>query len=148
MNLEYKTSPTFYESTHIHWKNIHFDKELLIKFIKRLRFVKFFSFFSKKYKEEYNVLMSILESKDQQRINGLLNNDEEICRISLIEKWSRIGAVEIIIFGRYTKDTYTLISNLPLEDYRLIEKRTRELIDIVNEIRIEDENLTDSTPGL
>jgi hypothetical protein len=148
MSLKYKKNPSYYESSNIIWKNIHFDKELLLKFIKRLNFVRFLSSFSKRYKDEYNNLLSILESKDQERIQGLLNNDEDICRASLIEKWSRIGAVELIIFGRYTKDTYTLISNLPIEDYILIEKRIRELINLVNDIRIEENNISNTTPGL
>jgi hypothetical protein len=148
MKLKYKTSPSFYELTHIVWKNIEFDKELLLKFMKRLRLVKFLSFFTKKHKEEYNILQSILESKNEERINGLLNNDEDICRSSIIEKWSRIGAIELIIFGRYTKDTYTLISNLPIEDYIMIEKRTRELIDMIGDLRIEENNISNTTPGL
>lgn len=148
MTLKYKNYPSIYESTYILWKNIHFDKQLLIKFIKRLKFVKFMSFFSKRYEEEYNIMLSIIESKDKERIEGLLLNNEDICRSSIIEKWSRIGAIEIIIFGRYTKETFSIISNLPLDDYKAIEKRIRELINMINEIRIEEEKLTDSTPGI
>jgi hypothetical protein len=106
------------------------------------------SFFSKRYEEEYNIMSSIIESKDKERIEGLLLNNEDICRSSIIEKWSRIGAIEIIIFGRYTKETFSIISNLPLDDYKAIEKRIRELINMINEIRIEEEKLTDSTPGI
>lgn len=146
MCIKYKSYPSLYESYYIIWNGIDFDKDKLIKFIKRLKWVKFWSFLPR-FKDEYQILKTILNSYDSTKIHGLLNNDEHICRMSTIEKYSRIGAIDIVIHGVYTRDTYRIISNLPKEDYKLVLKRVEELVMIAQKTTIQSDNISDNIPG-
>lgn len=146
MNINYKSHPSLYESYYIIWNGIDFDREKLIKFTKRLKWVKFWSFLPK-FKGEYENLLTILNSYDNTKIQGLLNNDEHICRMAIIEKYSRIGAIDIAIHGVYTRDTYRIISNLPKEDYKLVLKRVEELVMIAQKTIIQSDKISDNIPG-
>ncbi len=146
MGIKYKTSASLYEAFYIIWNGIDFDKEKLIKFIKRLNWVKFWSFIPK-YKEEYQILTEVYNSYDIAILNGLLNNDENISRMAIIEKYARIGALDIAIHGVYTRDTYKVISNLPKEDYKLILRRVEELVRIAQTTTIQSDNLHTNIPG-
>jgi hypothetical protein len=146
MGINYKTNPSLYEGLYIIWNGIDFDKDKLIKFVKRLKWVKFWSFIPR-FKEEYQMMKTILQSCNYDRINGLLNNDENTIRICLIEKYARIGALDIAIHGVYTRDTYRVISNLPKEDYKLVLKRVEELVKIAQTTTIQSDNISDNIPG-
>ena len=146
MGIKYKTNASLYEAFYIIWNGIDFDKEKLIKFIKRLNWVKFWSFIPK-YNEEYQILLEVYKSYDNEILEGLLNNDENICRMAIIEKYSRIGALDIAIHGVYTKDTYKVISNLPKEDYKLVLRRVDELVKIAQTTTIQSDNLESNIPG-
>lgn len=146
MSIKFKTHPPLYESYYIIWNGIDFDREKLIKFIKRFKWVKFWSFLPN-FKYEYKILNTILNSYDYNKITGLLNNDEHVCRISIIEKYSRIGALDIVVHGGYTRDTYRVISNLPKDDYKLVIKRTEELVTIARNTTIQSDNNTNNIPG-
>jgi hypothetical protein len=146
MGIKYKSNPSLYEGLYIIWNGIDFDKDKLIKFVKRLKWVKFWSFIPR-FKEEYQILQKVLQSCNYERINGLLNNDENTIRICLIEKYARIGALDIAIHGVYTRDTYKVISNLPKEDYKLVLKRVEELVKIAQTTTIQSDNISDNIPG-
>jgi len=146
MNLTYKKHPSKYELEYVKWNGINFDRERLIKFIKRLKLTYFLSFLPF-YRQEYILLKEILNSYDSQRINGLLNNDEDIIRICFIEKWARIASVDLLLNGVYCRNTYTTISNLPYLDYQLVMKRTEELLLIGQKITYQKDNITDNIPG-
>jgi len=90
----------------------------------------------------------ILQSCNYDRIKGLLNNDENVIRICLIEKYARIGALDIAIHGVYTRDTYRIISNLPKEDYKLVLRRVEELVKIAQTTTIQSDNISDNIPGI
>lgn len=147
MVLKYKKFPSKYELYYIKWNGINFDKDKLVQFIKRIKFLEITSFFYKPHKEELNLLKEIKESYNQKTLNGLLNNDEIISRNGLIEKWSRIAAIDILLTNTYSRATYTVISNLPIQDYQLILKRIEELVKIGQNIRHQSDNISKDIPG-
>jgi len=146
MNLTYKKYPSKYELQYVKWNGINFDRERLIKFVKRLKLTRFLSFIPS-FKEEYKILKEILNSYDKVRIDGLLNNEESISRICFIEKWARIASTDLLLSNVYSRTTYTTISNLPYVDYQLVMKRTEELIDLGQKITYQKGNLSDNIPG-
>jgi hypothetical protein len=147
MNVTYKNYPSKYELQYVKWNGINFDRERLIKFIKRLRLTYFLSFIPY-YRKEHQILTEILNTYDKFRIEGLLNGDENILRICLIEKWARIAAVDILLTNTYSRLTYTTISNLPIKDFQLLSKRVEEMVEAGRNITFQSDNITDNIPGL
>jgi hypothetical protein len=146
MNLTYKKYPSKYELQYVKWNGIDFDRERLIKFIKRLKLMYFLSFIPY-YRREHQMLTEILNIYDKDRIEGLLNADENILRMCLIEKWARIAAVDILLTNTYSRLTYTTISNLPIKDYQLLMKRVEEMVDAGRNLTYQSNIITDNTPG-
>jgi hypothetical protein len=93
------------------------------------------------------MLTEILDTYDKDRIEGLLNGDENILRMCLIEKWARIAAVDILLTNTYSRLTYTTISNLPIKDYQLLMKRVEEMVTIGRNLTYQSNIITDNTPG-
>jgi hypothetical protein len=147
MNVTYKNYPSKYELQYVKWNGINFDRERLIKFVKRLRLTYFLSFIPY-YRREHQILTEILNTYDKFRIEGLLNGDENILRICLIEKWARIAAVDILLTNTYSRLTYTTISNLPIKDFQLLSKRVEEMVEAGRNITFQSDNITDNIPGL
>jgi len=146
MYLTYKKYPSKYELQYVKWNGINFDREKLIKFVKRLKLTRFLSFIPS-FNREHSILKEILDSYDLEIIQGLLNNDEKISRMCFIEKWSRIASVDILLTNTYSRSTYSTISNLPYTDFQLVMKRTEELISIGQKITYQKDNITDNIPG-
>lgn len=146
MNLTYKKYPSKYELQYVKWNGINFDRERLIKFIKRLKLTYFLSFIPY-YRREHRMLTEILNTYDKDRIEGLLNGDENILRMCLIEKWARIAAVDILLTNTYSRLTYTTISNLPIKDYQLLMKRVEEMVEAGRNLTYQSNIITDNTPG-
>jgi hypothetical protein len=147
MRINFERCPSKYELQYFIWCDINIDRYKLIKFIKRLNFTKFFSFIPS-YKKEYIFLKDILNTYDSTRINGLLNNDENILRICLIEKWARITATDILLNNNPTRTTHTTIVNLPIKDYQLLMKRVEEMVTATRNFTFQSINPTDNLPGL
>ena len=146
MNLTYKKYPSKYELQYVKWNGINFDRERLIKFVKRLKLTYFLSFIPY-YGREYKMLIEILNTYDKDRIEGLLNGDENILRMCLIEKWARIAAVDVLLTNTYSRLTYTTISNLPIKDYQLLMKRVEEMVTVGRNLTYQSNIITDNTPG-
>ena len=147
MNLTYKNYPSKYELQYVKWNGINFDRERLIKFMKRLRLTYFLSFIPY-YRRERQMLTEILDSYDKDRIEGLLNGNEDVLKRCLIEKWARIAAVDILLTNTYSRLTFTTISNLPIKDYQLLMKRVEEMVTAGRNITFQSDNVTDNIPGL
>ncbi len=147
MNLTYKNYPSKYELQYVKWNGINFDRERLIKFMKRLRLTYFLSFIPY-YRREHRMLTEILDSYDKDRIEGLLNGNQEVLKRCLIEKWARIAAVDILLTNTYSRLTFTTISNLPIKDYQLLMKRVEEMVTAGRNITFQSDNVTDNIPGL
>jgi hypothetical protein len=146
MDITYKTYPSKYELQYVKWNGINFDRERLIKFIKRLKLTYFLSFIPH-YRKEHQILTEILNTYDKVRIEGLLNGDEDIMRRCFIEKWARIASVDILLTNTYSRLTYTTISNLPIKDYQLLMKRVEEMVTMGREFTYQSNIITDNTPG-
>ncbi len=146
MNLTYKNYPSKYELQYVKWNGINFDRERLVKFIKRLRLT-YFLYFIPYYRKEHQILTEILNTYDKVRIEGMLNGDENILRMCFIEKWARIAAVDILLTNTYSRLTYTTISNLPIKDFQLISKRVEEMVTAARNITFQSDNSSNNIPG-
>lgn len=146
MNLTYKNYPSKYELQYVKWNGINFDRERLVKFIKRLRLT-YFLYFIPYYRKEHQILTEILNTYDKVRIEGMLNGDENILRMCLIEKWARIASVDILLTNTYSRLTYTTISNLPIKDFQLISKRVEEMVTAARNITFQSDNSSNNIPG-
>jgi hypothetical protein len=138
---------SLYELLYIKWSGIDYDRDKLNRFILNLKVYRFLSVFSSKFKDQYRKLKVIHGMYDKVKLEKLHNGDEETIRMSVIEKYSRIGSVELLINGVYTKETYTTITNLPIEDFQLVTKRVQELIKIAQSVTTQDDTVSESTPG-
>jgi hypothetical protein len=138
---------SLYELLYIKWSGIDYDRDKLNRFILNLKVYRFLSVFSSKFKDQYRKLKVIHGMYDKVKLEKLHNGDEETVRMSTIEKYSRIGSVELLINGVYTKETYTTITNLPIEDFQLVTKRVQELIKIAQSVTTQDDTVSESTPG-
>ena len=146
MNLTYKKYPSKYELQYVKWNGIDFDRERLIKFIKRLKLTYFLSFIPY-YRVEYRMLTEILNTYDKNRIDGLLSGDQDILKRCLIEKWARIASTDILLTNTYSRLTFTTISNLPIKDYQLLMKRVEEMVEAGRNLTYQSNKITDNTPG-
>mgnify|MGYP003350151722 CR=1 FL=1 len=90
------------------------------------------------HKEELKLLNQIYKSYDEKTLIKLLNNDEIVSRNAYIEKWARIGAIDILLNNIYSRQTYISIINLPREDYQMVIKRIEELIKIAQNLTNRD----------
>lgn len=146
MNLTYKKYPSKYELQYVKWNGINFDRERLIKFIKRLKLTYFLSFIPY-YRREHQMLREILDTYDNDRIEGLLEGDQDVLKRCLIEKWARIAATDILLTNTYSRLTFTTISNLPIKDYQLLMKRVEEMVEAGRNLTYQSNVITDNTPG-
>jgi hypothetical protein len=147
MKMSYNPFRSEYELKHIVWEGIEYDKDKLVKFVDRYKELSS----SRKNdirKEELRIMDEILKSHNQENLQKLLNNDLEYSRWATIEKYSRIAAVDVVLDGKYSKKTFKIISNLPLTDYKLVIKRTKELVKIIQEVTTETEQDTSKIPGV
>jgi type III secretory pathway lipoprotein EscJ len=147
MNREYKKYPSEYILQNVAWNGIEYDKHKLISFIKRYEELKT-PFVSKEEKEELKILDKILSTHNISNLEKLLNNDFEYSRWATIEKWARIASVEILLNQKYSNETFTVISNLPIADYKLVIRRCKELVRIISDITTEAEADTSKIPGV
>lgn len=148
MDINYKNYPSKYELYYIKWNGIGFDKEKLISFIKRIKWLKFISIFSKSKREELKILLEIYDHYNEDTLRGILNNDETISRWALIEKWSRIAAIDILLTNSFSRGTYTIISNFPIKDFQIVMKRIEELVKLGREVTHQSDDISNDIPGL
>lgn len=148
MGFTYTKTLPKYELFYIQWSTIGHDKQKLINFLKRIERLKFLKIFSRSYKEEYRILNEILSSYDFSKLQLLLDNEETYCRIATLEKYARKGAVEILIDGVFSKETYSAIMNLPAKDFKLLIKRTNEIIETQQSLQLQEEKPSNEIPGL
>lgn len=147
MLLGYKESPSEYELKNIVWAGIEYDKEKLIKFVKRYEKLRYSSTNSTEV-GELSIMEEILNTHNKKNLQKLLQNDPSYSRWACIERLARQASTEILIDGKYSKDTFSTISNLPISDYKLVIRRSKELIKIINETIAEAEMDTSKIPGV
>ena len=147
MQLGYKQSMSEYELKNIVWNGIEYDKKKLIRFVEKYEYLKTIQQ-TDEVKEEIQIMDKILQSHNSDNLQKLLQNDLEYSRWATIEKLARKATTEVILDGKYSKNTFETISNLPISDYKLITKRSKELIKIINETIAEAEMDTSKIPGV
>jgi hypothetical protein len=147
MKLTYKPYPSEYELKYIIWNGLDYDRDKLIRFADYYNSVSIESETNPTKKEELSILHKILSQYDMGTLEKLLQNDETVCRMALIEKWARTAALEKLLNKSYSKDTYEVISNLPLSDYQLTVKRINELMSIVNSTTYQTEEYPKHLPS-
>jgi hypothetical protein len=147
MKIEHKNFSSEYELKHIVWVGIEYDKEKLISFFDRYQQLKLIPK-THDSQEELEIMENILKSHNPENLRKLQQNDFDYCRWATIEKLSKMAAVEILLDGRYSKDTFLTASNLPVNDFKLVMKRTKELIKIINDTITESDVDTSKIPGV
>ena len=147
MQLSYKESASEYELKNIVWNGIEYDKKKLIRFIQKYEYLKTLDD-NDEVKEEIQIMDEILQSHNSDNLQKLLQNDLEYSRWATIEKLARKVAIEILLDNKYHNRTFEIISNLPIVDYKLIIRRSKELIKIINETTTEAEMDTSKIPGV
>jgi hypothetical protein len=147
MKLRYKKYVSKYELQYILWQGIDYDREKLIRFIKRYKWLQLFSFLPF-YREEYKFMYEILHTYDTEKLQLLLNNDEHTSRMCLIEKYARQSSIELLLTNLYSKQTFEIISNLPINDFKLVIKRTMELVKLGRDVTTQNDNITNDVPGI
>ena len=147
MQLGYKESSSEYELKNIVWNGIEYDKKKLIRFIQKYEYLKTLDD-NDEVKEEIQIMDKILQSHNSDNLQKLLQNDLEYSRWATIEKLARKVAIEILLDNKYHSRTFEIISNLPIVDYKLIIRRSKELINIINETTAEAEMDTSKIPGV
>lgn len=85
-----------------------------------------------------------LLSFDTDRLQRLLDGDEDESRMAYIETLAREAAAEIVTIGQYSKETFRLLFSLPISDFRLVNKRVQELVYIAHDVT----NQVQSSQGL
>jgi hypothetical protein len=147
MKLQYKKHVSKYELQYIIWQGIDYDREKLIRFINRYKWLKLLSFLPL-YREEYKFMYEILHTYNTEKLQLLLNNDEHTSRMCLIEKYARQSSIELLLTNLYSKQTFETISNLPINDFKLVVKRTMELIKLGRDVTTQNDNITNDVPGI
>ena len=147
MRMDYKNFLSEYELKNIVWAGIEYDKEKLISFFDRYQQLKLIPK-THDSQEELEIMEDILKSHNPENLQKLQQNDFEYCRWATIEKFSRSAAVEILLDGKYSKNTFSTVSNLPVNDFKLVMKRTKELIRIINDTITESDVDTSKIPGV
>ena len=129
-----------YEARYILWPDISYNKQSLLDLLQYIE-----SLDTEDDKEEIEMLQSIIDSYPTRKIQGLLNNDERICRQGVIEKYARIGAIEVIMNGKFSEETFSTITHLPISDYQLLVKRSKELVREINSMVVQSDELDKNT---
>ena len=147
MKLSYKESMSEYELKNIVWNGIDYDKRKLIRFVEKYEYLKTLAE-TDEVKEEIKIMDGILKSHNLDNLQKLLQNDLEYSRWATIERLARKVSTEVLLDGKYHNYTFETISNLPIVDYKLIIRRSKELINIINETIAEAEMDTSKIPGV
>jgi hypothetical protein len=147
MKFKHKKFLSEYELKNVTWVGIEYDREKLINFFDRYNELKHLSS-TNDVIEEISIMDKILESHNVENLEKLLSNDFEYCRWATIENLSRKASIEILLDGKYSKETFTIVSNLPVVDFKLIMNRTKELIRNINNAANDAEMDVSAIPGV
>ena len=74
---------SLYELLYIKWSGIDYDREKLNRFMLNLKVYKFLSIFTPKFKDRYQKLVEIRGIYNKEKLEKLLNGDEDASRIRL-----------------------------------------------------------------
>lgn len=138
------TNPSEYEEKYVRWVSIGYDKKVLAELLYELQYLKE----KEEWPERIKFLEGILAQYNPQHLLNLLNGETQTTRFALIEKWSRQGAMEILIFDKYSIETLNTVTQFPLADYQLFVKRVQEIVTMIREITTQAATLASGVAGL
>ncbi len=138
------TNPSEYEEKYVRWVSIGYDKKALSELLYELQYLKE----KGEWPERIAFLEGILAQHNPQHLLNLLNNDPQTARFAMIEKWARQGAMEILIFDKYSIETLGTVTQFPLADYQLYVKRVQEITTMIREITSQAATLASGVAGL
>lgn len=141
--MNYSINESKYDFFNIKWVSIKYDRDLCIKFVKE-----YTSAIKQKNKKTIRLYEQIIKEVGNDLIKNLCNGDYQTCRKANIEKLARECAMDILLYGQYTKESFKIVSHLPIEDYKLILKRANELVNQFKDIKIESETKDSKIPGM
>lgn len=138
-------TPSEYEERYFRWVSIGYDKPTLVKMLYELKYLR-----EQEVQDEKKIALfeKILNEQDLNFLQNLLSNDFHASRMAMIEKYSRIAAMEILIENKYSTETLNIITQFPLGDYQLVVMRTQELVSLINDISNQASDLAAGVPGL
>jgi hypothetical protein len=137
--------PSEYEERYFRWVSISYDKKKLLELLYELKFQK-----EQEVPDKTRIkfLENILNESDLEHLHLLLINDEKTSRFALIEKWARVGAMEVLIDGKYSIGTLNTITQFPLADYQLTVKRIQELVNVIQDITSQTTSMASGVAGI
>jgi len=138
------TNLSEYEEKYVRWVSIGYDKKVLAELLYELQYLKE----KGEWPERIKFLEGILAQHNPQHLLNLLNGETQTTRFALIEKWSRQGAMEILIFDKYSIETLNTVTQFPLADYQLFVKRVQEIVTMIREITSQAATLASGVAGL
>jgi hypothetical protein len=138
------TNPSEYEERYVRWVSIGYDKKTLTELLYELKYLKE----KNEWPERIVFLESILAEHDPEHLINLLNNEPQTARFSMIEKWARQAAMEILIFDKYSIETLNTVTQFPLADYQLFVKRVVEITNMIRDITTQSTSLAQGVAGL
>lgn len=127
-----------YHFFYLKWVGVQYDREKCIEFFKQY----------KKDKANSKLYKKLIKSIGESHLKRLLEGDFETCRRAVIEMLGREAARDLLLTNQYSKEIFVKMSNLPLEDYKLVLKRAKELYDTFMDIKIEEETTQSKIPGM
>lgn len=126
-----------YKICYIKYNDINYNRKSLKKFIWKYRLLYLLSVIFPFLKSKLTSYKNLIEVHGKTNLDALYKGEFFACKQALIEKWARTGSLEILINGKFSLKTYETISNLPLEDFRTVLKRTDELVEIGRSVVIQ-----------
>lgn len=131
-----------YELRYVTYASIGYDKVALSQFLRTLAHWR-----HTPNTIEGKTLEAIWADQDQEFIARWLSGDPQADRMANIEKWARKAAGEMLLDGKYSLDTFLVISQFPLADYGLVVKRVQELVHLVADVTTQSERPGAGMPG-
>jgi hypothetical protein len=135
-------SSSEYELRYVTYASIGYDRATLGGFLQSL-----IHWRKEPQTTECKILEAIWADQDQEFIERWLRGDPHADRMANIEKWARQAAGEMLLDGKYSLDTFLVISQFPLADYGLVVKRVQELVHLVADVTTQSERPGAGMPG-
>ena len=140
--------PSAYEEKYVRWASINYNPNTLVDFLRTLSTHLESDMCLPGEQERLEELLSIAETLDFDHVRKMLTNDPETMRLCLIEKLGRECALEILIDGKYQKETFEKITNLPIADYKLVIRRAHELVSSIQDMNVHTDTIISGVPGI
>lgn len=129
------------------WNERTTNPEALLKFLKRIEYLKSLEAPSIANKEELRILIELADDMDQEDCEGLFVIEDESAKHRFIENLARQGALETLCNNAISLDTMEKMCKLSPNDFILTAKRSQDLINSIQELVIQGETLSNDVAG-